>query len=107
MSETTTTRKAVRTADLTAAQRKVLVAVFGDIPEATFVVLEGRKGSQKTQTACECGCGENANSLFIIGHDAKMKSVLNSVLKGEDVRSPNYHQFTKATAAAELAKRGW
>lgn len=106
MSETTT-HKAVRTADLTAAQRKVLVALFGELPDSPVLALQGRKGTAKTQPECECGCGEQAKSLFVIGHDARMKSVLNSVIKGETPKSPNHHGFTKATAMTELAKRGW
>lgn len=107
MPSTTTTGKAVRTADLTAAQRKVLVALFGDLPEANYLALVGRKGTPKTQPDCECGCGVECPSQFVIGHDARLKSVLNDLAKGNDIKSPNFHGFTKADAVRQLAVRGW
>jgi hypothetical protein len=105
--ETTTDVKVIRVADLTTAQRKALVALFGALPEGNAVTLQARKGNPKTQVNCECGCGEVAKSLFIAGHDAKMKSLLNSVANGTETTQINHLQFSKATATAELAKRGW
>jgi hypothetical protein len=99
--------RTVRTADLTKAQRNALVALFGALPDGNALALVARKGNPKTQPGCECGCGEIVPSLFKAGHDARLHSVLCSVLKGETPKSPNHRGFTKATAKAEIARRGW
>ena len=111
MSESTTTEtvpsNVVRTADLTKAQMKVLVEVFGTIPDSKAITLQGRKGSVKTQPDCECGCGVDVPRTFKAGHDAQMKSLLNSLANGTETTQINHLQFSKASATAELAKRGW
>ena len=105
--ETATAPTTRRLADLTKADRAALVRIFGALPDAPSVCLTGRKGSAKTQPECECGCGVVCPSLFVAGHDARLHSVLLSLVKDESPKSPNHRAFTKTTAKAELSRRGW
>ena len=109
---TSTTPNVIRTADLSAADKKTLLRLFGVLPDAKALTIQGRKGSVKTQPECECGCGKVCPSPFLSGHDASLKSALNAVAKGDEPsctegRGSAARGFSKPKAAAELARRGW
>lgn len=56
---------------------------------------------EKPKPLCACGCGaETGGGKFRPGHDAKLKSALFGVARGEDEQAA-------AAAIEELAERGW
>lgn len=92
-------------AALSAADRKVLTRLFGSVPTSGQARLQTAK--RTLSGVCTCGCGEATKSEFTIGHDAKMKSMLKSVVANETPKTPNYKGFTKVTAQKFLIERGW
>jgi hypothetical protein len=60
------------------------------------VAATAAKPKAKGPTACMCGCGAMAQSRFLPGHDARLKSrLINEALGGSK------------SAEAELGKLGW
>lgn len=59
---------------------------------------------------CTCGCGMPTTKEFAVGHDAKMKSSLYAIIRGEDPKNPvcpAAEGMTKAQATKYVEGRGW
>ena len=69
-----------------------------------------KEKAAKVAKECACGCGLPTTKEFAVGHDAKVKGFLYSVIRGEDskiVAPPNFEDFTKAQAIKYIDGRGW
>ena len=83
--------------DLTEEAQETL-SQLGFGPQAVLTVTTGKSQAGRS---CLCGCGETTRGgLWVPGHDAKRKSHLYGLVRGED---------TDAAQAAldELTERGW
>ena len=68
-----------------AKARKVAKATSGKVaqPVKTAKVKGEKVAKVKEQRSCECGCGEKTGGFFVPGHDAKFKSTLLKIERGE------------------------
>jgi len=85
-----------------AAQVRAVAKAAGitDIPAGAQLTITMPKSVSGRD--CECGCGEKTRGgLWVPGHDAKRKSVLFGIIRGE--ATPE----AKAEARKELTTRRW
>lgn len=70
---------------------------------------EAKPKAEKPKKECECGCGMPTTKRFAVGHDARLKSALFSIVRGEDpkVVCPVAEDMTKEQAEAMLDENGW
>jgi hypothetical protein len=70
---------------------------------------EAKPKAEKPKKECECGCGMPTTKRFAVGHDARFKSALFSIVRGEDpkVVCPAAEDLTVKQAEAILDQNGW
>jgi len=59
------------------------VVMTAEQVQAATVPAGMTKRSKKTVNQCACGCGRETKSIFAMGHDSKVKAVINKVDQGE------------------------
>lgn len=72
---------------------------------------KAREKKVREKKECECGCGGETYARFVPGHDARMKSHLYAIIRGEEEKvknpCPAAEGLTKAQATKVLERNDW